>query len=82
MGWHIVWKPFVHSTPTSNCGWPADVDVVVSVISELPKILISGLIFGPKQSGVFKLHEIIGQFTNSEFENISFMADAIMTEPP
>ena len=40
------------------------------------------LIFGPKQSGVLRMHKVIGQFTNSKFENISFMADATMIEPP
>ena len=57
----------MHSTPTSNCGWPAGVDVVARVISEFPIMLTLGSIFGPVQSGVFKLHEVIGQLINSEF---------------
>ena len=61
----------MHSTPISNNGWPAVVDVVASVISELPTMLTFGSIYGPKQSGDFKLHVVIGQI-NSEFEKISF----------
>ena len=62
----------MHSTPTSNCGWPDGIVVVARIISVLPKILKFESMFGPKQSEVFKLHDVIGQFINSEFAIISF----------
>ena len=46
--------------------------MVARVISEFPIMLTLGFMFGPEQSGVFKLQEVIGQLINSEFAIISF----------
>ena len=82
MGWHIVWKPFVHSIPISNCAWPIEIVVVARIISKLYSIITLGSIFGPKQSEVFKIHEVTGHFINSELYKISLMAEAIKAELP